>query len=217
MLIRCKPAALSAVVLFAGSALVFVSTRTVADEPAEKSSSLPFVRISMASGKETIYLSQPTVEEIGRHQFLAGQEFTAAGELIPNGVRRMVSIEQIDSLRVYKSPDHYKLVRNAEAEEMTKRAQAQRELLRARGGFGADPRGGGFGIAEFGGDRGEDASATAKQYFKLLDGDSNDTISEAEWTRSARIRRMFELGKIDMSKPMTEAEFVENYVRLLGR
>ncbi|MCC7424967.1 MAG: hypothetical protein IT428_32245 [Planctomycetaceae bacterium] len=217
MLIRWKPAALSAVVLFASAALVFVGTRTVADETAEKSSSLPFVRISMASGKENIYLSQPTVEEIGRHQFLSGQEFTAAGELIPNGVRRMVSIEQIDSLRVYKSPDHYKLVRNAEAEEMTKRAQAQRELLRARGGFGADPRGGGFGTEGFGVDRGEDPSATAKQYFKLLDGDSNDTISEAEWTRSARVRRMFELGKIDMSKPMTEAEFVEHYVRLLGK
>lgn len=62
-----------------------------------------------------------------------------------------------------------------------------------------------------------EAADAAKRYFELLDADKNRQISQSEWSKSVRIRGMFEEAKIDLSNPMTQIDFVTNYVRVSAK
>jgi cell division septation protein DedD len=59
-----------------------------------------------------------------------------------------------------------------------------------------------------------EAAEAAKRYFEMLDADKNRQISQSEWSKSVRIRGMFEEAKIDLSNPMSQLDFVSNYVRV---
>ncbi|MCC7425142.1 MAG: hypothetical protein IT428_33145 [Planctomycetaceae bacterium] len=59
-----------------------------------------------------------------------------------------------------------------------------------------------------------EVAESAKRYFGMLDSDKNRQISQSEWSKSVRIRGMFEEAKIDLSNPMSEIDFVTNYVRV---
>lgn len=59
-----------------------------------------------------------------------------------------------------------------------------------------------------------EAAEAAKRYFEMLDADKNRHISQSEWSKSVRIRGMFEEAKIDLSNPMSQVDFVSNYVRV---
>lgn len=60
----------------------------------------------------------------------------------------------------------------------------------------------------------DETSKAALRYFDLLDKDRDGKISPSEWKESVRIRGMFQEAKIDISQPMSQADFVANYVRV---
>lgn len=61
---------------------------------------------------------------------------------------------------------------------------------------------------------GDPMTAEATRYFGLLDKDDDGAISAQEWGSSIRIRGMFEKGGLDLSAPMAQDTFVQNYVTL---
>jgi hypothetical protein len=64
------------------------------------------------------------------------------------------------------------------------------------------------------GDSDERLTAEAGRYFGLLDKDDDGAISAEEWGSSIRIGGMFRKGGLDLSQPMSEEAFVQNYVTL---
>jgi hypothetical protein len=58
--------------------------------------------------------------------------------------------------------------------------------------------------------------AEVREYFLALDESGDGTLQEKEWNASQRILPIFLKGKIDLTKDMTEREFVLNYIRLIG-
>jgi len=63
-------------------------------------------------------------------------------------------------------------------------------------------------------DSGGRVAAEATRYFGILDKDEDGAISAEEWASSIRIRGMFEDGGLDLSEPMPQDTFVQNYVSL---
>jgi len=55
----------------------------------------------------------------------------------------------------------------------------------------------------------------ARYYFSLMDKNRDGSMTDDEWAQSRRIRPLFERAGIDISKPMSMQQFVENYVRVM--
>ena len=60
-------------------------------------------------------------------------------------------------------------------------------------------------------------AVNARRYFGILDRDRDGKISPVEWAPSRRIREMFESAGVDLSSEMSEADFVQNYVKFASQ
>lgn len=60
------------------------------------------------------------------------------------------------------------------------------------------------------------AGRRAESMFRLLDRNRDDQLADDEWQRARTIKPLFEQGGIDLSKPMSKNDFLENYIRLSG-
>ena len=55
-----------------------------------------------------------------------------------------------------------------------------------------------------------------KDYEGAKDGNKDGKLQPKEWAGSSRIKKVFADAKIDLTKEMTEAEFIGHYTRLVG-
>lgn len=56
-----------------------------------------------------------------------------------------------------------------------------------------------------------------KSYFSYMDTNKNKLMDPGEWAVSSRIKPAFEKAKVDISKPMDEKTFIEQYVKVFGK
>jgi hypothetical protein len=53
-----------------------------------------------------------------------------------------------------------------------------------------------------------------RYYFSIMDANKDGNLQESEWDASKRIKPAFAKAKIDLTKNMTERDFVLNYIRV---
>jgi hypothetical protein len=56
----------------------------------------------------------------------------------------------------------------------------------------------------------------AERFFSLLDTDHSGSIEELEWRNSSRLKPKFESAGIDLTKPMSNTDFIGYYARLFA-
>lgn len=62
----------------------------------------------------------------------------------------------------------------------------------------------------------QDYIRIVRRYSSYLDTNNDHRLQKSEWSRSRRIKPIFEKAGIDLSKEMSEFDFVRHYIKLVG-